>query len=284
MASRKELFYFRYGLQEFFFTSASKVVRYGNIDYLPAVISRGNIEDADINKNEIDIVFTHYDALRNAVDQSFTQIFLNKIYLESVRVQITELYNNEALVLFKGRVALPQFDDNSNEMTLTCTTAESYMNREILTRKYQKPCPNSLYDKFCGVSSAEFSFKAKITSINNLDIGFSVVPTQVIDENGDPVFDENNEPVMETKTYPVGWLNRGVLQKNGIFTFINTNTENTAKLYRNHIGLAVNDIVDLMAGCDQSIETCDQKFKNHKRYGGHAYMPSENPLETQLIK
>ena len=116
-----------------------------------------------------------------------------------------------------------------------------------------------------------------------LNIAYTVNPTQVIDENGDPVF-ENGDPVMEVKTYPSGWLNRGVLQKDGVYTFIIENSNNVARLYRQHIGLEVGDVVRVAPGCDQSHKTCHEKFNNHLRYGGHPNMPTENPLETQIIK
>ena len=89
---------------------------------------------------------------------------------------------------------------------------------------------------------------------------------------------------MEVKTYPVGWLNRGVLQQDGVYTFIIANSGNVARLYRQHIGLKVGDVVRLAPGCDQSHKTCHEKFNNHLRYGGHPNMPTENPLETQIIK
>ena len=51
-----------------------------------------------------------------------------------------------------------------------------------------------------------------------------------------------------------------------------------------HKNLKVGDVVRLAPGCDQSHKTCHEKFNNHLRYGGHPNMPTENPLETQIIK
>lgn len=191
-------------------------------------------------------------------------------------------------------------------MTLVCSTAESFMRRKILTRKYQRTCPNTIYDKYCGLDFDEWSFDVTVTSINGLGVAFAVNPTQVkdaegnlvfeqipvLDELGQPVLDgqgnstfENGDPVMEVKTYPSGWLNRGVLKKDGVFTFIVGNGINESiRLYRQHIGLTVGDVVRVAPGCDQSLKMCHEKFNNHKRFGGHPNIPTENPLETQLIK
>ena len=283
--ARVELYQFTHGTKQWHFTSARKAVTYNDVIYYPVRgLSRGNIEDADIDKCEVELTFPHPYPLFNDADDSFTQVFLNKIYLESVYFTLIELDAGESLVLFKGRVTQPKFSDRDNTMTLVCSTAESFMRRKILTRKYQRTCMNNIYDKFCGLDFNEWSFEVTVTAIDGLNVSYTVNPTQVIDENGDPVF-ENGDPVMEVKTYPAGWLNRGVLQKDGVFTFITGNEANgSIRLYRQHIALEVGDVVRVAPGCDQSHKTCHEKFNNHLRYGGHPNMPTENPLETQIIK
>lgn len=283
--ARAELYQFTHGSKQWFFTSARKAVTYNDVIYYPVRgLSRGNIEDADIDKCEVELTFPHPYPLFNDADDSFTQVFLNKIYLESVYFTLIELDAGESLVLFKGRVTQPKFSDRDNTMTLVCSTAESFMRRKILTRKYQRTCMNNIYDKFCGLDFNEWSFEVTVTAIDGLNISYTVNTTQVIDENDNPVF-ENGDPVMEVKTYPARWLNRGVLQKDGVFTFITGNEANgSIRLYRQHIAMEVGDVVRVAPGCDQSHKTCHEKFNNHLRYGGHPNMPTENPLETQIIK
>lgn len=303
---RLELYQFKHGDKQWFFTSARKAITRNEITYYPVRgLSRGNIEDADIDKSEVELTFPHPDLLNNEQEQSFTQVFLNKIYLESVYFTLIELDGSESLVLFKGRVTQPKFDDRDNTMTLVCSTAESFMRRKILTRKYQRTCPNTIYDKFCGLDFNEWSFEVTVTAIDGLNVDYTVNPTQVKDEEGNPVFEqvpvldefgdpvldedenpifEDGDPIMEIKSYPDNWLNRGVLKKNGVFTFIISGGSNSSRLYRQHIDLKVGDVVRVAPGCDQSLKTCHEKFNNHKRFGGHPNIPTENPLETQLIK
>ena len=304
---RSELYQFKHGDKQWFFTSARKAITHNEIIYYPVRgLSRGDIEDADIDKCEVDLTFPHPYPLFNDADDNFTQVFLNKIYLESVYFTLIELDGSESLVLFKGRVTQPKFDDRDNTMTLVCSTAESFMRRKILTRKYQRTCMNNIYDKFCGLDFNEWSFEVTVTSINGLNVIFTVNPTQVkdgegnlvfeqipvldeldqpvLDELGNPAF-EDGDPVMEIKSYPDNWLNRGVLKKDGVFTFITGNGANgSIRLYRQHIGLKLGDVVRVAPGCDQSLKICHEKFNNHKRFGGHPNIPTENPLETQLIK
>jgi len=326
MDIRVELYQFKHGDKAWYFTNHRKDVTHNGITYKSVRgLDRDSIEDADIDKCEIEVTFPQ-STLRNEAGDSFTSIFLNKIYFESVYLTVLELEKNETLVLFIGRVTQPKFDDSADTMTLICSTGESYLNRTILTRKFQKTCPNSIYDRWCGLKFNEWAFDVTVNAINGLTISFTVNPTQVkdikgnlvfepdyqqldengepvfeqvpiIDESGNPVLDENNEPtfeavpvmlqgdpVMETKTYAAGYLNRGLFKKLGVYTFIVGNTENSASLYREHIGLKVGDVIQLAPGCDQSLKMCHEEFNNAARFAGHPYIPGENPVMTQLIK
>lgn len=306
MDIRVELYQFKHGDKAWYFTNHRKDVVHNDITYKAVRgLDRDAIEDADIDKCEIEVTFPQPYAIKNEADDDFIRVFLNKIYFESVYLTVLELEKNETLVLFIGRVTQPKFDDSANTMTLVCSTGESYLNRTILVRKFQKTCPNSIYDRWCGLKFEDWAFDVTVTEINGLTITFTVNPTQVkdeegnlvfeqipiLDELGQPVLDENGQPtytdgppVMETKIYAGGYLNRGLFKKLGVYTFVVGNTANSVTLYREHVGLKVGDVIQLAPGCDQSHKTCHEKFKNGERFGGHPYIPSENPVMTQLIK
>ena len=306
MDIRVELYQFKHGDKTWYFTNHRKNVIHNEVTYKSVRgLDRDAIEDADIDKCEIEVIFPQPYALKNDADDDFIRVFLNKIYFESVYLTVLELEKNETLVLFIGRVTQPKFDDTANTMTLVCSTGESYLNRTILTRKFQKTCPNSIYDRWCGLKFEDWAFDVTVTAINGLTITFTVNPTQVKDEEGNlvfvqvPVLDElgqpvldvngqptyiDGDPVMETKTYVAGYLNRGLFKKLGVYTFVVGNTSNSVTLYREHVSLEVGDVIQLAPGCDQSHKTCHEKFKNGARFGGHPYIPSENPVMAQLIK
>ena len=307
MSVRKELYQFTHGTKVWNFTSGVRTVTFADVTYLPIPgLSRTAIEDEDINKCEIEVSLPHPYQLLNAENNEFTQVFLNKIYFESVRLTLLELIDNETLVLFKGRVTQPKFDDDSKQMTLICSTAESYQNRNILTRKFQRSCASKIYDRFCGLKFEEWAVSVTVTSVDGLSVFFTVNPTQVkdaegklvfepdvpvLDEFGEPVLDENNDPVMqqgapvmEVKSYPAGYFNRGLLKKDGVFTFVQAHANRSINLYRQHISLKIGDIVQLAPGCDQSLKLCESTFKNGVRYHGFPNMPSENPINNMIVR
>ena len=262
--SKKDLFEFKHGDKTWYFTSAAKIVEHAGNTYLPLVVSRGNIDDEDIDKCETEVQFPFPKQLLNIEGQDLQALFINKIYFESVYVTIFELYKNETLVIFKGRVTQPKFDDDSNIMTLVCSTAESYQNRNILTRKFQKSCANKIYDRFCGLNFEDWAVEITITAINSLSISYTVV---------------------DSSNYPDNYFNRGLLFKAGVYTYIVSNSSNTIGLYRRHFGLQVGDVVKIAPGCDQTRNgPCHVLFDNHLRFMGFPNIPNTNPVNDQIIK
>lgn len=285
MSTRKELYQFTFGTRTWNFTSGVREVVFDDVVYKPVKgLNRTAIEDEDINKAEIEVALPHPFALLNEDGDDFTQVFLNKIYFESVRLTILELDNAETLVLFKGRVTQPKFDDDTKQMTLMCSTAESYQNRNILTRKFQRSCPSKIYDRFCGLNFDEWAVEVRVIGLSGTGVTFSVEPTPVLDELGEPVLDELGEPVTEVKTFENNYFARGLLKKDGVFTFIQSQFGTNLTLYRKHIGLQLGDVVQLAAGCNQSLALCESRFNNGSRFHGFPNMPNTNPVNDLIVR
>ncbi|MNY99995.1 hypothetical protein D3C78_165750 [compost metagenome] len=284
MRNRAELYQLKHGDKVWNFTSARKAVFHNSIEYLPVRgLQRTAIEDESIDKCDTEVTFPQMH-LFNAEGEDLADIFAGKIFYGGVTITILELYQGETLVLHKGRVTQPKYDEDADTLTLVCETGESYLNRNILTRKFQYSCPNSIYDRWCGLKFEDWSFEVEVTAIDGLKVSFDVVPTQVLDAAGNRMFDEEGQAIMETKSYPDQWLNLGLMLKGGVHTLITTSTVNTFTLYRQHFGLVVGDIFPVVPGCDQSIKTCHEKLNNSHRFAGHQHIANSNPIYTQLIK
>lgn len=284
MRNRAELYQLKHGTRAWYFTDQRKAITHAGIEYLPIRgLQRTAIEDESIDKCDTEVTFPQVHLL-NAEGEDLAAIFAGKIFYGGVTITILELYQGETLVLHKGRVTQPKYDEDADTLTLVCETGESYLNRNILTRKFQYSCPNSIYDRWCGLKFEDWSFEVEVTAIDGLKVSFDVVATQVLDTDGNPMFDEEGQAIMETKSYPDQWLNLGLMLKGGVHTLITTSTANSFTLYRQHVGLAVGDVFSVVPGCDQSKKMCDEKFNNWARYAGHQFIPNSNPIFTQLIK
>lgn len=286
-----EIYQFRQGEKTWNLTNQRKDLTYkGTLYKSVSALERTDIEDESIEKCDFETIVPQIPIL-NSQNEDLVALFNNRIYLESVYLTLIELTKNnsnpdgyDSLVLFMGRVTHPKFNDDEEILTLNCSTSESYLKRNILVKKFQRVCPNNIYDRWCGLNFNDFAFEATITAISGMTVTFAVSPTQAKDEEGNPLFDEYDNPVMETKTYLSNYLVNGLINKAGVYTLITASSTNAARLYREHAGLKVNDIVWFAPGCDQSLKVCQEKFNNGRRYCGHPYMPSENPTRTELIK
>lgn len=140
MKTRVELYQLKHGDKAWNFTSSRKTVLHNSIEYLPVRgLQRTVIEDESIDKCDTEVTFPQMNLLNQDGDD-LKAVFINKIFYGGVTITILELLNNETLVLHKGRVTQPKFDESADTMTLVCETGESYLNRNILTRKFQATC------------------------------------------------------------------------------------------------------------------------------------------------
>ncbi|MBJ9904801.1 phage BR0599 family protein [Acinetobacter bereziniae] len=321
--SRKELYQFKHGAKAWYFTSSSKPVVHNEITYQPIRgMSRTDIEDAGIDKADVDITFPQIPLL-DANGEDLQQLFINKIFYDAVTVTILEIYKGDSLVLFKGRVTVPKFDEDAKTMTLVASTNETYQHRQILTRKFQKPCPNKIYDRFCGLDFDTWSSKAKVLSFNDLQVIVQFEPTvtvvESVDENENPVVTtttiqsslttiDAKDTVTKTKTIvkvttdkdtgeettvtttetiftreAQNAFARGLIYKNGVYVFVVNSSGMRLSMYRPFPYLKVGDEVFIAMGCDQSMVSC-KTFGNNMRFMGHPYMPNTNPVNDEIVK
>lgn len=263
-SSKKDLFEFAHGTNQWFFTSSAQAVEHNGHTYLPFIVGRGNIDDEDIDKCDTEIVFPYPMQLLNDDGDDLQALFINKIYFKSVTVTIIELYKDEALVIHIGRIIQPKFDDVSKRMTLVSSTVETQQNKNILTRKFQKSCSNKIYDRICGLKIEDWSVEITVIAIDGLTVSFTI---------------------NDSSTYPENYFSRGVLYKDGIFTSIISSNDSSLILDRQHFGLQVGDMVMIAPGCDQTRSgPCHTVFDNTLRFMGFPNIPASNPVNDQIIK
>ena len=245
---KKDLFEFHYGDKSWFFTSSKKPITYNGNTYLPKVLNRTNIDDEDIDKAVVDIEFPF--PLSSIA--SFQDLFVNKIFYSGFTATIIELYEGVPLVLFKGDVLTPSFDVAKHTMTLRCGTSEVKQKRSIYTRKFQRLCPNKIYDRYCGLKYDDLKKAATITDITGDVITFNL----------------SDGPVAN------GYFHRGVIEKDGVFVFVSQMQihNNKVTLYNQFHRLEVGDDVHVAPGCDQSFKTCHEKLSNSINFGGFPFM------------
>lgn len=138
---------------------------------------------------------------------------------------------------------------------------------EVPSVYYQSTCNHVLYDGRCRVVRSQYQVNPNPTVVSLADGGITVTVSGV---DGIPALAANLPP-----TTPVDYLNTGEMVRviDGERRLIVDNQFTILTINRPFSTLNVGDELQLFAGCDHSINTCNEKFGNTLRFGGHPTIP-----------
>lgn len=132
----------------------------------------------------------------------------------------------------------------------------------IPPRFYQKVCNHVLYDARCSVNPAGF------TKSDSGVLSITGGTTIVVNDDG----------------FADGVLIAGEMinNRNGERRLITAQAADVITVNFPFADLIVGDTVTVRAGCDHSFATCGSKFSNQVNFGGHPFIPDDNPFEGEL--
>lgn len=137
--------------------------------------------------------------------------------------------------------------------------------RQGLRLTYGRTCPYALYDNSCKVSSKKHEFAdLEIIKIDGQKITFNV-PNEI--KNG--YFSGGF----------IAYNNADFIEKRGIRVHDN----NTLSLFGGTQGLSIGMKISIYPGCDNTIETCCNKFDNQMNYGGCPHMMGKSPYNITKL-
>lgn len=250
-----ELVVFEKGSNVYRYTTHYEDVRINNTVYESVNIRRSKVERGeDLQRNGITLT-----APRTL---SFTNQYLIVPPSEIVKVVAMTFHINDPTratrVAWRGRVVNVAFDgDNVN---IKCETILTSLRRNIPRRLFQYNCPHVLYGSSCRAVRSTFTTVATIVSDTPLTLTVS----------GIDGFDDGY--------FTGGWVD----YVNGNETsraFIADHTGSVLTLTNRLLNVVSGNSVSVYAGCDRTIETCNQKFNNLLNFGGFPFIPEKNPFD-----
>jgi hypothetical protein len=167
-------------------------------------------------------------------------------------------------VIWRGRVVVPQFEDENNETILTCSPISSKLQNPGLRRHFQRHCPHVLFGTACGANKAAVTATATVTSIGNGIITIGTVqgsPGQY--GGGLASWVASGRTITRTITK---------VQSNGTNVIVRGNTK----------GLTIGMTLTLVRGCNRTQAQCRDLHNNIVNFGGQPYIPLENPLSKKV--
>lgn len=215
--------------------------------YTPTLMSVGKVED---NKQEE----KQNLEIKLPVSNPFVQSYLKRFVGGQTDVWLYKKVGEETTIVYIGRVA--NIKPEENEATIIIGSLASEVTRPSGNLPLQLHCTNFLYDDRCGLNPDDFKVEGLIATASGVTLTAS-----------------------EFATEADGYFTGGLLIVNNERTMIEYHVGDTIKVFLplsfNPTGLSF----VAYAGCDRSLDTCQNKFNNILNYFGAPYTPKENPFE-----
>jgi uncharacterized phage protein (TIGR02218 family) len=226
--------------------------------YTAAPIKRNNsripIQDDEQLTLEIEMPFT----LELIKDYAFTSA-PPTLELEIWRIHWGMNFAADAVKVYSGPV-LSFSIDGVHAKAVCASTFTSILSTPLPIRYWQKPCNHVLFDGRCGINAVSYTSSATVGIFDGIDIH--------VDDDGNVD----------------GALVAGEMinARSGEHRMIISNIANLVTVNFPFNDLVTGDEVTLKAGCDHSFTTCKAKFANTINYGGHPFIPNDNPFSGAL--
>jgi uncharacterized phage protein (TIGR02218 family) len=263
-----EVIRFTLGAESFFYTPSEDTISIGAEDYVPTPIKRGKISQSPEDRDNV-LEFT-VDG-----DNEFARRYIgvvpgSRALVTVRRVQRPDFPGPEVITLFEGYVSSVKFEQDGHVAKIAVQSIAAATSRPIPRFTYQGLCNHVLYDDGCKVDPTDTTFRHTGTVSNVVD---------------------NTITVIGADGFPDGYFTGGFVEADG---------GNDARLILNHVGnvlqlllpfpfSTLGAVVVVLAGCDHTIATCDQKFfttedptSNVINYGGFAFIPTKDIFATGL--
>lgn len=181
------------------------------------------------------------------------------LLVEVRRVHVGSDFATDWKMLWSGYITAFTVTDREAKLTVP-SVFDRVLRGDVPSAYYQTPCNHTLYDGRCGVS------RAANTTIANV-VG---VTSTAIEVDNDGVADN--------------LLGAGEIinQRTGERRLVMSNIANVITINYPFVDCQVGDEVQLAKGCDLAFFTCVTSFSNGDRFGGHPYMPGDNPYEGSI--
>lgn len=258
-AQTLELYQFVFGAETFRFTSYNSDISWGGLTYLATQISRtetqNSVEDAI---NQLTITMT----LDNPVAQKFISNVPGDVgSMRVLRANANDVAE-ESIVLFEGFVASVKFDGELQAQVL-CNPSTNVFQRSGPRFSYQGICNHVLYDARCKIARSGFTFTGLASAVSGADVTVNGVSGQ-------------------GASWAVGGFIQAPTAAPEDKRLILAQAGDVLTLLLPFSITVLATQVDVLAGCDHSLATCQSKFSNVINYGGFPYVPRKNPFNSTL--
>ena len=232
--------------------------------YTPAAISRSNIKRSGPKfEAEVEIQGSLEDEAIKPFLTQWAQISPEgkstiKIYERHITDGAAEYRTN-----FVGDLQSVRFD--SVQARIICKTIGDILTRQGPKDTWGAPCENQFGDEYCGVTLAAFQKTLPLTTLAADGITLTVATVGDGQTDGD---------------YIGGYVKIQSLPFD--FRFIVAHAGDVLTIQQPFASLAAGETLEIVEGCNHTVDDCSTRFANLDEYGGTPYTPRDNPFTSSL--
>lgn len=236
------------------YTSADLAQTVNGETYEPVAGRRGTVRSGtqadDTLSLEIELPFD-VDVVR---DYAYSES-PPRLSLEVYRVHRGTDFGTDWTLLWKGTVSAFNVDGRIAKVRVPSIFSRA-LQGDLPNAYFQAPCNHVLYDSRCKASRGANRVETTVSAAGSLS--FTVANDGGVD----------------------GALAAGeaVNLRNGERRLILGNSAGIVTIGYPFFDLRAGDPIELVRGCDHSFSTCKAKFNNSINFGGHPFIPTDNPF------
>lgn len=265
-----ELITIEIGAETFYWTSSEDIQTILAQDYEPTPIQRGRIiQSPEDRQAVVDFVV---DGENEFAIKYIGIVPGSRAKITVQRVQRPDFPSPEVVTLYQGYIQSVKFSKDGFSATIASLPIAAATSRSIPRHTYQSLCNHVLYDDHCKVDDTDTTFRLANATV--LTVVASTITVQGADGEAD------------------GFYTGGFVEAQG---------GQDARLILEHTGTSlllllpfpldlVGEVVNVLAGCDHTIATCDTKFftpedvtSNVINYGGFAFVPTRDIFRVGIV-
>ena len=239
------------------YTSSKRAITYAGEQYDPLFIKHGKVTDTQSYKKmpmEITVPVNSQLAQVFGVNPPDYALFVDMWHYSPEATPPDDTFK-----LYSGRLLSVKINNDIAKLTFVydLATVSNNSGQTVLSIG----CPLDLYGSACGANAAAFMDSYTLVSINQEGTLLQISPVP---------------------TRPNGWYMLGFVKQGAVMRTISRHVGDNLWLYGPAVGLQVGQPIEVYAGCDKRITTCDTKFNNLPNFGGCPYMPAKDIVNDQV--
>lgn len=240
------------------YTSYFEEITVAGETYLPLPIKRGTIKAGTSEDTSLVLEITLPFDTDIVYDYAYSKTPPD-LRVEVRRVHAGSDLGSDSRLIWAGKIR--GFTTTGRECKISVPSVfDQVLRGDVPSAYYQTPCNHTLYDGRCGVSRAANTVEATVVLVGKLAV-------------------QVDNDVLADNVLSAGEI---INERTGERRLIISNIGDTITFNFPFVDCQVGDTVQLAKGCDLAFSTCVNNFANGDRFGGHPYMPGDNPFEGSL--